>query len=88
MPDKNAIPINLNICDAGKYCPPRPVLNREVGHFSVYATLPAKRFDPRALTRESSANRFWPVIFVLTIMLDYFRFAWHSASAFRGTRSE
>jgi hypothetical protein len=25
--------------------------------------LPAKLFDPRALTRESSANRFGPVIF-------------------------
>jgi hypothetical protein len=33
-----------------------------MSHFYDFPTLPAKLFDPRALTRETSANMIWPVI--------------------------
>jgi hypothetical protein len=50
-----------------------PVLSQSSGgctQVSGSPTLPAKLFDPRALTRESRANRFWPVIFVLSRRLS------------------
>jgi hypothetical protein len=57
-------------------------------HFSGFATLPAKLFDPRALTRESSANRFWPVIFVLirTSKIHSDNFAGSAFTALSGVR--